>query len=95
MDTKSSLGFLRDMMQQAHLFDIPSYLIGSIRFQMRHFPTTSYFRYYSMLFYLFMYTHVDVFECLGLSLMAPNKQRKFDFDFDVAIRKRLDTDGYS
>lgn len=92
--SKSSLGFLRKMMQPAHLFDILAYLAEAIRFQLHHFPTTSCFRYYSLLFLLFVYTHVDEFKCPSLSLVASNKQRKFVFDWNVDARKRQELEGY-
>lgn len=92
---KATLGFLRKMMQPGHLFDILAYLSEARRFQLHHFPTTSYLRYYSLLFYLFVYTHVDEFECLGINLMACDKKRKFGFDSEIVVRKRPDFDGYS
>jgi len=94
IDSKASLGFLRKMMQFGHLFDIPAYLAKAIRFQLQNFPTTSYFRYYSMLLFLFVYNHVDQFECLGLSLVASNKLRKSVFNLDIAARKRQEPKGY-
>lgn len=42
-----------------------------------------------------MYTLLDEFECLDLSLVAFTKQRKPIFDWDIVVRKRLDVDGYS
>jgi len=92
---KATLGILRKMMQPGHLFDILAYLSEPIRFPLHHFSTTSYFRYYSLLFYLFVYTYVDEFECLGLSLVDGKKQRKYVFDWYIVIRKMTNVDGYS
>lgn len=75
----STLGFLRQIMEPSHSFDILTYLDESIRFQLHHFSTTSYFRYNSMFLYLFVYTHVDDFECLGLNSLDGNKKRTFIF----------------
>lgn len=93
--TKEYLGFQRKMLQPRHFFDISTYLTRAIILQVWNLPTTSYFTYYSLFFILFLYTHVDDFVFLGLSLVASKKQGKFVFDWYISIRKRLEVDGYS
>lgn len=82
-------------MQLGHVFDIPSFLVESIKFQLHHFSTTSFFIYYSLMFYLFLYTHVDEFEFLGINLMDSNKQTKYVFGWDVFVRWKQNNEGYS
>lgn len=38
---------------------------------------------------------MEEFDCLGLSLMAPNKHRKFIFDWDDVVRRKPENDAYS
>lgn len=92
--TKAAIRFLGVMMQPCHVFDIPSFLAKSIKFQLHHFPITTYFLYYSILLYMFIYTHKDEFEYLGRNLMDSCKQRKYVFDKDV-VRKKPNNEGYA
>ncbi len=61
-----ALSFFHIMMNLEIILYIPSFLVEVNKFHFNHFHLVSYFKYYSMLVYLFMYNHVEKFDYIGL-----------------------------
>jgi len=78
------------------IFDIPSSLFEAIEFQFGHFfNLNSYFWYYSLLIYLFLYIHVGEFYYLGLNIVDSNKEIKYVVDWDISLKKKPNNDRIS
>lgn len=81
------------MMKLDIILGIPSFLAKVIKFQCNQYYLASYFKYYSIFVYLFLYTHLEEFNYLGLSTIHSNKQRKFLFDWDNSVKKKPNNEG--
>ena len=80
--TKAGLEFLWLMMKPRILLDIPTFLASTIKAQFQDMSSFCSFRYCSLVFYLFMFKHVDNFEGLGLDRFSKrNGEPKSVFDW--------------
>lgn len=57
--SKAVIGLLHKMMNPYIILDIPSFLDEAIKFQSNKLYLASYFKYYSIVVYMFLYTHVE------------------------------------
>ena len=64
--SKECVAILWLMSQPDVVLDIPDFLATSIQTQFQDLPATSHFRFYPMVFYLFLFQQADKLKGLGL-----------------------------
>ena len=86
MVTKAGLGFQWLMMQAEILLDIPTFLASAIKAQFQDMSSFYSFKYCSLVFYLFLFEHVDKFEGVGLNRFSKsNAKPKSIFEWTPTV----------
>jgi len=73
---KLVLGMYALMMKPGVVLDIPSFWQEIVNSQLMAFSLTGFFRFPSLIVYLFLYQNVEEFISLGLNIVDVNKQKK-------------------
>ena len=73
---KLVLGMYALMMKPGVVLDIPYFWQEIVNSQLLAFPLTGFFRFPSLLVYLFLYQNVEEFMSLGFNIFDVNKQKK-------------------
>ena len=73
---KAALGMFALMMKPGVVLDIPSFWQEVVNSQLIAFPLTGYFRFLSLVVYLFLYQNFEEFMSVGLNIMDSNKNKQ-------------------
>ena len=75
------------MMKPGMVLDIPSFWQEIVNSQLMAFPLTGFFRFPSLLVYLFLYQNVEELMSLGLNIVDVNKRKQSVLFWTNMIRK--------